>query len=33
MLGFVKLIFISAMTFFGCSLPSVNSLKCIAMKN
>ena len=33
MLGFVKIIFISAMMFFGCSLPSVNSLKCISMNN
>ena len=33
MFGFVKLIFISAMMFFGCSLPSVNSLKCISMNN
>ena len=33
MLGFVKLIFISAIMFFGCSLPSVNSLKCISMSN
>ena len=33
MLGFVKLVFILAMMFFGCSLPSVNSLKCIAMNN
>ena len=33
MFGFVKLIFISAMMFFGCSLPSVKSLKCISMSN
>ena len=33
MFGFVKLIFISAMMFFGCSLPSVNSLKCISVNN
>ena len=33
MFGFVKWVFISAMMFFGCSLPSVNSLKCISMKN
>ena len=31
MFEFVKLIFISAMMLFGCSLPSVNSLKCISM--
>ena len=33
MFAFVKLIFISAMVFFGCSLPSANSLKCISMNN
>ena len=33
MFGFVKWVFISAMMFFGCSLPSVNSLKCISMNN
>ena len=33
MFGFMKLIFISAMMFFGCSLPSVKSLKCISMSN
>ena len=33
MLGFVKQIFISAMMFFGCNLPNVNSLKCISMNN
>ena len=33
MLGFVKQIFISAVMFFGCSLPSVNSLQCISMNN
>ena len=32
MFGFVKQIFILAM-FFGCNLPSVNSLKCISMNN
>ena len=32
-MDFVKLIFISAMIFLGCSLPSVNSLKCISMNN
>ena len=30
---FVKLIFISAMMFFGCSLPILNSLKCISVNN
>ena len=29
----MKLIFISAIIFFGCSLPSINSLKCISMNN
>ena len=33
MLEFVKQIFISAMTFFGCNLSSVNPLKCISMNN
>ena len=32
-MDFVKLIFIPAMIFLGCSLPSVNSLKCISMNN
>ena len=33
MFGFVKQIFISVITFFGCGQPSVNSLKCISMTN
>ena len=34
MFGFVKQIFISVMMFFGCNLPSVNSLsKFISMNN
>ena len=33
MFGFVKQMFISAMMFFGCNLPSVNILKCISMNN
>ena len=33
MSGFVKEIFISAMMFFGCSLPSVSSWKCISMND
>ena len=33
MIVFLKLIFISAMMIFGCSLRSVNSLKCISMNN
>ena len=33
MFGFVKQIYISAMTFFGCNLSSVNPVKCISMNN
>ena len=33
MFGFVKQTFISTMMFFGCNLPSANSLKCISMNN
>ena len=33
MFGFVKQICISAMMLFGCSLPSVHSLKYISMNN
>ena len=33
MFEFVKQTFISAMMFFSCYLPSVNSLKCISMSN
>ena len=33
MSGFVKEIFISAMMFFGCSLPSVSSWKCISLND
>ena len=33
MFGFAKQIFISAMMFFACNLPSLNSLKCISMNN
>ena len=33
MFEFVKQTFISAMMFFSCNLPSVNSLKCISMNN
>ena len=33
MFGFVKQIFISAIMFFGCNLPSVSLLKCISMTN
>ena len=32
-IGFLKQIFISAMMFFGCNLPSINTLKCISMNN
>ena len=33
MFGFLKQIFISAMVFLGCNLPSVNFLKCISVSN
>ena len=33
MFEFAKQIFISAMMFFACNLPSLNSLKCISMNN
>ena len=33
MFKFVKRIFISAMMFFGCNLPSVNSLECVSISN
>ena len=33
MFKFVKQTFISAMMFFSCYLPSVNSLNCISMNN
>ena len=33
MLGFLKLAFVSAMMFFGCSLSSVNLLQCVSMNN
>ena len=33
MLGFVKQIFISGMMFFGWSILSINSLKCVLMNN
>ena len=33
MFGFVKQIFVTAMMFFGCSLPSASLLKCIAVTN
>ena len=33
MFRFVKRIFVSAMMFFGCSLSSVNPLKCVSMNN
>ena len=33
MSGSLRLIFISAIMFFGCILPSVNSLKCISVNN
>ena len=33
MFRFVKDTFVSAMMFFGCTLSTVNSLKCISMNN
>ena len=33
MFAFVKEIFISAVMFFGCTLPSVSSLTCISTTN
>ena len=33
MFGFVKQIFVSAIMSFGCSLSSVNRLKCVSMNN
>ena len=33
MFGFVKKIFVSAIMFFGCNIPGVNSLKCVLMNN
>ena len=33
MFRFVKQIFVSAMTFFGCNLSSMNLLECISMNN
>ena len=33
MFGFIKECLFATMMFFGCNLPSVNSLKCISMNN
>ena len=33
MFGFIKKVFFTAMTFFGFSVLSINSLECISMKN
>ena len=33
MFGFIRVFFFANMMFFGCNLPSVNSLKCISMNN
>ena len=33
MIRFVKEIFVSAMTFFGCSLSSINSLEYVSINN
>ena len=33
MFGFVKLIFVSAMMFFGSNVLNVNSLECVSLNN
>ena len=33
MFGFVKLIFVSTIMFFGCNLSSINPSKCVSMNN
>ena len=33
MFRFVKQIFVSTMTFFGCNVLKVNPLKCVSMNN
>ena len=33
MFGFIKKVFFTAMTIFGCSVLGVNSLKCVSMNN
>ena len=33
MFGFLKKCFLTAMTIFGCSVLSVNSLECVSMNN
>ena len=33
MFGFIKKVFFTAMTFFSFNVLSVNSLKCVSMKN
>ena len=33
MIGFIKKCFFTVMAFFGCSVLSVNTLKCVSMNN
>ena len=33
MFRFVKLVFVSAIMFFGCNLSSVNTLECVSINN
>ena len=33
MFGFIKKVFVVAMTFFDCNVLNVNSLKCVPMNN
>ena len=33
MFGFIKKVFFVAMTFFSCSVLSVNSLECVSINN
>ena len=33
MFGFIKKVFVSAMTFFSCNLPNVNQLKFVSTSN
>ena len=33
MFGFVKKVFVVAMTFFSCTVLNVNPLKCVSMNN
>ena len=33
MFGFIRQVFVVAMTFFSCSVLNVNSLECVSMNN